>query len=265
MQLAGKRFILTGAAGGIGQAFAVKLAAAGVRLLLVSRGQDSLEALCRRLPGDGHRAVAVDLASEAGRAALLAAAGDEVDGVINNAGISFFGFLGDQTEAQFRQTLELNLLVPMLLVRDLLPVLQARSGIIVNVGSAFGSIGFPGQAAYSASKFGLRGFTEALRRELADSRVSVQYLAPRATDTRMNSAGVQAMNRELGTAMDPPERVADELMALLARGNGVRFIGWPERFFIKLNSVFPGLVDKALRRQLPAVRRHALADVGAHE
>ena len=263
MQLAGKRFVLTGAAGGIGQAFAVKLAAAGAQLLLVSRSEDAIEELRQRLPGTGHSVVAADLASAAGRAALLVAAGDGVDGLINNAGISFFGFLNDQTEAQLRQTLELNLLVPMLLVRDLLPALQARGGTIVNVGSTFGSIGFPGQAAYSGSKFGLRGFTEALRRELADSGVTVQYLAPRATDTQMNSAGVQAMNRELGAVMDLPERVAGELMALLAGNDGVRFVGWPERLFIKLNSVFPGMVDKALRRQLPVVRRHALADASA--
>ncbi|MDO8860832.1 SDR family oxidoreductase [Haliea sp. E1-2-M8] len=265
MQLAGKRFVLTGAAGGIGQAFAAALAGAGAQLLLVSRSEDALEALCGRLPGSGHQLVAADLATAGGRAALVTAAGVEVDGLINNAGVSFFGLLGEQGEAELRQTLELNLLLPMLLVRDLLPALQARGGTIVNVGSAFGSIGFAGNVAYSGSKFGLRGFTEALRRELADSGVNVQYLAPRATATSMNSAAVQAMNSELGTAMDPPERVADELMALLARGNGVRFIGWPERFFIKLNSVLPGLVDKALLRQLPVVRRHALAAATARE
>lgn len=265
MQLAGKRFILTGAAGGIGQAFATRLAAAGVQLLLVSRSEDALQALCQRLPGSGHQVLAADLATAAGRTALMAAAGDAVDGLINNAGVSFFGFLSDQTEAQLRETLELNLLVPMLLVHDLLPALQARGGTIVNVGSAFGSIGFPGQAAYSGSKFGLRGFTEALRRELAGSGVRVQYLAPRATATQMNSAGVQAMNRELGTAMDSPERVADELMALLAGDQGARFVGWPERLFIKLNSVLPSVVDRALLRQLPVVRRHALADASAHE
>lgn len=265
MDLAGKRIILTGAAGGIGQAFAARLAAAGAQLLLVSRSEDALEALGERLPGCGHEVVAVDLATAAGRMALVAAAGDAVDGLVNNAGVSFFGLLGDQTEEQLRQTLELNLLVPMLLVRDLLPALQARGGTIVNVGSAFGSIGFPGFAAYSSSKFGLRGFTEALRRELAGSGVEVKYLAPRATATQMNSVAVQAMNNELGTVMDPPERVAAELMALLARGNGVRFVGWPERLFIKLNSVLPAVVDKALLRQLPVVRRYALADASAHE
>lgn len=265
MDLAGKRFILTGAAGGIGQAFAAALANAGVRLLLVSRSEGALETMRDRLRGDRHQILVADLATAGGRGALVAAAGETVDGLINNAGVSHFGLFENQSEAELRQTLELNLLLPMLLVRDLLPVLKARGGTIVNVGSAFGSIGFGGNVAYSGSKFGLRGFSEALRRELADSGVKVQYLAPRATETPMNSAAVQAMNRELGTAMDPPERVALELMALLRGDKGWRFIGWPERFFIKLNSVFPALVDRALLRQLPVVRRHALAATSARE
>lgn len=265
MELAGKRFILTGATGGIGQAVAAALAAAGVQLLLVSRGADALEALRERLPGSGHRVLAADLATAEGRAALVTAAGTEVDGLINNAGINHFVLFEQQSEAQLRQTLELNLLLPMLLVRDLLPLLRTRAGTIVNVGSAFGSIGFPGFTAYSSSKFGLRGFTEALRRELAGSGIGVQYLAPRSTATPMNSPSVAAMNQELGTAMDPPERVATELVALLTRGSGERFVGWPERLFIKLNSVLPAMVDRALLRQLPVVRRHALADAGARE
>ncbi len=265
MDLAGKRIILTGAAGGIGQVFATALADAGVRLVLVSRSEDALQALCGRLPGGEHEVLAADLATAEGRAALVAVAGAAIDGLINNAGVSHFGLLGSHSEAELRQALELNLLLPMLLARELLPALKARGGTIVNVGSAFGSIGFPGYTAYSASKFGLRGFTEALRRELADSGVRVQYLAPRATDTAMNSAAVQAMNHELGTAMDPPERVAGELMSLLAANRGVRLVGWPERFFIKLNSVSPGLVDRALLRQLPVVRRYALAAASRRE
>ena len=65
-------------------------------------------------------------------------------------------------------------------------LLAESAGFVVNVGSGYGSIGFPGYCAYSASKFALRGFTEALRRELADTRVSILYFAPRATDTAMN-------------------------------------------------------------------------------
>ena len=96
----------------------------------------------------------------------------------------------------------------MLLCQGLLPLLRNRpEAAIVNIGSTFGSIGHPGFATYCASKFGLRGFTETLRRELADTEVQVYYVAPRATRTDMNSAAVVQLNEELGNAMDPPDVV----------------------------------------------------------
>ncbi|WP_200821246.1 hypothetical protein [Oceanicoccus sp. KOV_DT_Chl] len=80
----------------------------------------------------------------------------------------------------------------------------------------------------------------------------------------MNSEAVIAMNNELGNVMDTPERVAAELMTLLSGTQKNRYIGWPERFFIKLNSVLPSLVDKALSKQLPIIRRQALATQDNH-
>jgi short-subunit dehydrogenase len=122
-----------------------------------------------------------------------------------------------------------------------------------------GYLGYPGHAAYCASKFALRGFTEALRRELADAPVRVLYLAPRATRTAMNGAAVYALNAELGVAMDEPAAVARELLALLRASSRERLLGMPERLFARLNQLLPGLVDRALRRQLPIIRRHAPA------
>ncbi len=133
--------------------------------------------------------------------------------MINNAGISQFALSAQQ---DYQQQLQINLLAPMQLCQLLLPQLQQQpEAVIVNVGSAFGSIGYPGFSGYCASKFGLRGFTEALKRELAASPVRVLYFAPRATDTSINSAAVVAMNQQLGTRMDSPEFVAAQLLAQL--------------------------------------------------
>jgi short-subunit dehydrogenase len=146
----------------------------------------------------------------------------------------------------------------MQLTRRLLPELGRRpEAWIVNVGSIMGYLGYPGHAAYCASKFALRGFTEALRRELADSPVRVLYLAPRATRTAMNGAGVRALNAELGVAMDEPVAVARALVALLEDPVRERLLGMPEKLFARLNQVLPGLVDRALLRQLSTIRRHA--------
>jgi short-subunit dehydrogenase len=122
-----------------------------------------------------------------------------------------------------------------------------------------GYLGYPGHAAYCASKFALRGFSEALRRELADGPVRVLYLAPRATRTAMNGAEVCALNAELGVAMDEPATVARELVAALRGSSPERLLGLPERLFARLNQLVPALVDRALRRQLPIIRRHAPA------
>jgi len=111
--------------------------------------------------------------------------------------------------------------------------------------------------AYSATKFAVRGFSEALRRELADSRVMVKYLAPRSTRTAMNSTAVVEMNTRLKVTMDPPERVARELIALLKRRRNSAVVGWPEKAFVKVNAVLPGVVDRAVRGQLPLIRAFA--------
>ncbi len=258
MNIEGKSLLLTGATGGIGAAMAKRLAGAGARLLLVSRNPERLELLLESLPGKGHVVVAADISTHEGRKAVVDACQGRLDGVINNAGRNSFGMLDDLSDTDLEQLFNVNTLAPILLTRDLLPWLTASDGFIVNVGSGYGSIGFPGYCAYSASKFALRGFTEALRRELADTSVRVLYFAPRATDTPMNPPQVVALNRELGNTTDSPERVADELISLLKRGRGSRAVGFPERFFARLNSMFPSLVDTALAKQLPTIRRRAL-------
>lgn len=131
----------------------------------------------------------------------------------------------------------------------------------MNVGSILGYLGYPGCAAYSASKFALRGFTEALRRELADGPVRVAYFAPRATRTALNSDALCALNTELGVAMDPPDAVAAALVRLVRQPARERLLGMPEKLFARLNQLLPGLVDGSLRRQLPLIRRHARGGV----
>jgi short-subunit dehydrogenase len=258
MNLDSKTLVLTGATGGIGSAMAHRLAGDGARLILVSRSVDKLEALAAVLPGGEHAVVAADIGTAEGRADVVVACNGVLDGVINNAGVNWFGLVDSLSDDQLHQIMAINTVAPIALTRDLLPLIAQREGFVVNVGSGFGSIGFPGYSAYSASKFALRGFTEALRRELADSAVRILYLAPRATQTAMNPPEVVALNEELGNPVDSPEAVAEELMALLNRGKGNRLIGRPERFFARLNALFPSLVDNALARQFPTIKRRAL-------
>jgi len=253
--------LLTGAAGGIGSATARELGRRGARLLLADLAAEPLAALADELHAAGVAAefVAGNLADREDRARTVARASAlGVNVVINLAGINPFGLLAEQSVEELERVFLVNTTVPVVLCREMLPVLSARSAAsIVNVGSAFGAIGFPAFAAYSASKFAIRGFSEALRRELADSRISVHYVAPRATRTRLVTDRVRAMNEALGVAMDSPEVVAREIVQTLAAGRRERAIGFPERFFAKVNGLFPALVDRALRKQLATIVRFA--------
>lgn len=258
--------LLTGASGGIGRALARALAFNGARVLLVARSAGPLTALTaglgaelaqRGLPAARVAALPADITRTADRALLAAAAAEHgVNVLINNAGAPCFGEFELAPEAEIVQMLATNLLAPMLLARALLPQLQSqRAARLLNVGSALGRLGLPGYAAYAASKFGLRGFSEALRRELAGTSVRVQYLAPRATDTGFNDARVEAYNRATRTRTDQPDLVAGAALRLLASGAPEHFIGFPEALAVRINGLVPAWLDRAFGRHNEALRR----------
>lgn len=264
MDLRNARIVLTGASGGIGAAIAEALARSGAQLVLAGRNAEALTALADRLQqrhGAQCEIVVADITSTSGRAALRqhceSHGGLQV--LINNAGTSQFTLLEDQEDDSIEQMLRTNLTAPILLTKALLPLLrQQGESIILNVGSTFGSIGYPAFASYCASKFGLRGFSEALRRELADTSIKVLYLAPRATRTALNSDAVNALNNELGNKSDEPSVVADIVLQLLSgSGKPVTYIGFPEKLFARINQIFSAPVDGALLKQLDTIKRFA--------
>lgn len=252
-----QRCLLTGASGGIGQAIARELAARGVSLILQGRNLEKLQALHNTLPGN-HYYVVADITSQQGRDSLVERV-SQLGGIsmlINNAGMNQVGLFEEYDQQVISDTINTNLLGPMLITRALLAQLKnGQPAWLVNIGSAFGSIGFAGQSVYCASKFGLRGFTEALYRELADSKVKVCYLAPRATETAINPANVVKMNQQLGNKMDPPLVVAQALIKQLESGQARVAIGFAERFFARINHLFPRVVDNALFKKLPIIKQ----------
>lgn len=259
MQPTDCRALLTGASGGIGLALAHRLASEGAHLLLVGRRLEPLQLLLQRFP-QNVQLVQADIATRSGRDALVSAAQNfgGLNCLINAAGVNRFGLLDQQDEQQIAELIGLNVTATLQLTQRLLPLLRAqRRALVINVGSTFGAIGYPGFAAYCASKFAVRGFSEALRRELADTHVRVLYFAPRATRTSMNAPSVVAMNDELGVAMDDPAQVAKELLDTIHREQEERHLGWPERLFVRVNGLLPRVVDQALRKQLPIIQRFA--------
>lgn len=251
-----KVILLTGAGGGIGAAIAKELSQLGAQLILVGRHQESLEVVKSKLQGQ-HDVLVADISTTAGRQVIVAHCEQReggLDMLINNAGVSAFTRFETMSEEKVASVININLTSTMLLTQKLLPLLQAKgSAQIVNIGSAFASLAFAGFTVYSASKYGLKGFTEALRRELHGGTVDVRYFAPRGTKTPFNDANAEALNVAIKANIDTPEKVAIEFAEFLQSNKARHFVGWQERLFGRLNGLFPGLIDKALAGQHSAI------------
>jgi len=251
-----KVILLTGAGSGIGAAIAKELSELGAQLILVGRNQDKLEAVKQQLSGQ-HDILVADISSSTGRQTIKEHCNQldkGIDILINNAGISAFARFETMSEEKISSVININLTSTILLTQQLLPLLQAKpSAKIVNIGSAFASLAFAGFTVYSASKYGIKGFTEALRRELHGGTVDVRYFAPRGTKTPFNDANVDALNVAIKANIDSPEKVAAEFVSFLQSNKARHFVGWQERLFGRLNGLFPGLIDKALAGQHKAI------------
>lgn len=245
-RLDGRKVVLTGAAGGIGSLVATRLRRKGAHVV----GVDRLE--CPACD----RTIIADLSSDEGLNALCGRLADlEIDILANLAGVQYFGPAERQDAASLRLCYAVNLIAPATLINAVLPQMQARgSGQIVNIGSVFGSINYPYFATYSSSKAGLKGLSEGLRRELKGSGIDVTYIAPRAVRTAFNSSAVNDFLAMTGVKADDPETVADRIVEAIAARRPETTIGWPERFFVRLNALLPGVVDRGLAGQTARAR-----------
>lgn len=263
MKISGSTILITGASGGIGGAIARQLAQRGASLILVNRDGDKLEAFAAELRAAGGKITTLvgDLATPGEPARLVQEALDQagaIDILINCAGVQNFGFFAQEAAADTAMLFHINTIAPIALANAVLPhMLENKKGQIVNVGSIFGSIGFPCFASYSASKFALRGFSEALRRELAGSGVGVTYVAPRFTRTAFNRSAVTRMANALKMNQDEPESVAASVIATIERDGRERYLGWPEKLFVRINSILPRVVDPSLIKQVDLMRPFA--------
>jgi NAD(P)-dependent dehydrogenase (short-subunit alcohol dehydrogenase family) len=233
---AGKRCFITGAASGIGRATALRLAGQGAELYLTDLNADGLaqtvadaRALGAQVPE--HRALDIanyhDVASFA---ADIHARHPSMDVVMNIAGISAWGTVDQLTHEHWSKIVAINLMGPIHVIETFIPPMVAagRGGHLVNVSSAAGLVGLPWHAAYSASKYGLRGLSEVLRFDLARHRIGVSVVAPGAVKTSLvNTVEIVGVDRDhpkvsqwierFGGHAVSPERAAEKVLAGVAK------------------------------------------------
>lgn len=234
--------VITGAATGIGRALAARLAAEGASLCLADINKGALDVVAHALRAKGCdvAAHAVDVADRRQMEALCRNTVEHfgrADLLINNAGVALCGDVEEVSLNDIEWLMGINFWGTVYGVKYFLPLLkQQEKAYIVNLSSVFGMIAPPGQAAYSASKFAVRGFTEALRHELADTSVQVSSVHPGGIRT-----GIARASR-LGAGADPekqaedaakfeylsrttPERAADRIVTGVLQGETRILIG----------------------------------------
>ena len=250
MELSGKRVLITGASRGIGEALAVRFAAAGSRVALVARSSDAIEKLAERLEGTAHPADLSDPDVVKGLVDRVEREAGPVDVLVNNAGVDGTGWFPEESHDVIEGVLRLNLSVPVHLCREVVPRMLARGGgHIVNVSSMAGSGTLPGMAAYSASKAGLSHFTAALRADLRGLPIGMTVveigtvptdMLDDAKEYRPTDAGFRRLYRLRLMVDVPRETIADATVTAVERGR--RTVWLPRRA-----ALFP-LLAEAPRR-----------------
>lgn len=256
MQVKNKVAVVTGAGSGIGQVLAQTLARRGCQLALADVNASSLHTTAELLAGYKVKVSqhVLDVADRAAVAALPTAvleAHGHVDMLVNNAGVALSGTFEQTSEADFDWLMDINFHGLVRMTRAFLPLLRQRpQARIVNVSSLFGLISPPGQSAYSASKFAVRGFSNALRLELEKTKVGVTVAHPGgiataiATSARVSDKmGAEEAARHQALAQKmlrmPPDRAAEIIVRAVERGQARVLVGMDAKILALLERLMP--------------------------
>jgi short-subunit dehydrogenase len=250
------RVLITGASSGIGAALAIELASRRASLVLNGRREEKLREVADRVRTAGGQAVVAtgDVTDPAARSAALATADREFGGLdilVNNAGVSAWGIFDQAREDRLRRIMETNFFALAELTREAVPYLQrGRAPLVVNIASILGHRGIPFQVEYCASKFAVRGFSEAIRPELRRLNIDLLVVSPGTTESEffdhlLERAADMPWGRGRGV---PAGQVARQTVRAMIRGRHEVIPSGPGRLLVWLNRLFPRFVDAWMER-----------------
>ncbi len=256
MNVRGKTALITGASRGIGRAIALELAQQGAKcLILVARNHDRLNAVAEEVTALGTRSVSLPLDLSKTIEVNIAIAQvwrdvGPIDILINCAGVAHqSSFLRSRFE-DVQSEIEVNLLGMYAITRMVARrMVVQRNGSIINVSSLMGKVAAPTMATYSATKFAIVGFTQALRGELAAYNIKVTALLPSLTDTDM----AHDLQWFRWVSLMTPKQVAKALIAGLDREAPEILVGWQSHMAVWCHRLFPFLMEKILLIAAPKV------------
>jgi short-subunit dehydrogenase len=266
-QLAGLRLLVTGASQGIGKALAEAAARRGAKVLAVARNAALLDAMKQRLASDGLsiETLIADVTSHEDRQRMVMVTHDRFGGLdvlINNAGIGATGHFVEASPDRLRRIMEVNFFGLTETTRAFLPLLrQGRTPAIVNISSIAGLRGIPARSEYSASKFAIEGFSEALRAELAKWDIDVIVICPGLTRTNFSENMIE---RKALMQVDhmrgmTAEAVADATLTALERGQVRKVLTLQGRLLAFVSRFFPRLADRIAARKVRSLFRDEIA------
>jgi len=257
MKIQGKTALITGASRGIGRAIALELAQQGAqRLLLVARDRQRLADVAAEVRQLGVEAVtlALDLTQSAAVSIAIAQAWrthGPIHLLVNCAGVAHQTPFLQSNLSKVQEEIETNLVGMYTMTRLVGRRMAARrEGRIVNVSSLMGKVAAPTMATYSATKFAILGFTQALRSELAAYNIRVTALLPSLTDTDMTQ-GLQLFR---WVAPTTPEQVARTFVSGLRRESAEILVGWQSHLAMQCNRLAPWLLEWVLRFASPLAK-----------
>jgi short-subunit dehydrogenase len=227
MQITDHVFVVTGASSGIGLSTAEALTARGAKVAVIARNTAALQELAARLPGS--LALTADVTDFTALKSAIKTVHNHygrLDGLINNAGRGYGAAVEEIDPVAFTEIVTLNVLAPIVAMQAVIPIMRtAGGGSIVNVNSGTSFMTIPDYSVYSASKRALLGITQTARAELAPDGIVVSEVYPgmTATDFGRNRLGSGGATTDYSKG-DPPEMVADLIVAAIEGGDAQYFI-----------------------------------------